>query len=110
MSAILKIELVVADDEQKYFHLIGQASWRWQNFGFGTFLCDVAIGEVDVTQEALNELLAQPERSGLQGMEFWSDHRLAWGSTALEHVVPCDEVNVPAGAKDWIRDRFNIAA
>ena len=108
MASILRIELT--DDDGPCLNLKATDSDRWQNFGFGTFLCDVAKGEVEITQEAMDELLKQPERSGLQGMEFWPDHRLAWGSTSRDFRVSCECINVPSAAKDWIRERFEVTA
>jgi hypothetical protein len=81
---------------------IGRLRDRFQHHGFGTFMCDIQPHEVEVTAEARAALLDTPYRRGLQGLEFWEDNRIAWGSRDPSLLVPLGDVNVPSGAKDWI--------
>ena len=77
---------------------------RFQNFGFGTFLCDITLSEIGITQEAMDILIGCPERSGLQELEFWEEKRLAWGSKSLCFLIPPNHINVPNEAKTWIKE------
>ena len=105
IKSILKITLL---NNKTDLHLKGKASPRWEQYGFGTFLNKVAKGEVAITKEALKQLLGQPERDGLQGMEFWPDFRLSWGSLSKTFTVPLDCINVPQKAKGWIKKYFIV--
>lgn len=75
---------------------------RFTHYGFGTFLENLVEGEVTITPDAKRILLATPERSGLQGLEFWADNRIAWASRDLRFAIPIGDINVPEGAKSWI--------
>lgn len=94
-------------DKGLCFRLTAIELSRFTNYGFGTFLENVKPEEVEISADALAKLLEQPERSGLQGLEFWADNRLAWGSSALVFLVPVEMTNVPEKAKIWIR-KFRV--
>ena len=98
----LTIQTVTEDDET-YIEVQAVNPDRFQNFGFGTFLCDIVPPEIEITQEALDILLECPERSGMQGMEFWGDNRLAWGSIYPTLLIPLNRISVPREAKPWIK-------
>jgi len=103
-KAILKIDL----DEENNLHLIAEKSERFKNHGFGMFLSDIKKGEVKITKDALEELLKQKSRGGLQGMEFWDNKILAWGSTSLDFSVPGKCINLPLKAKIWVKELFEV--
>lgn len=91
------------DDQGKTFHVRATDAGRLTHYGFGTFLEDIDPPEVWVTPEALALLLAQPERDGFQGIEFWPSNMMAWACPYPEIYVHPSDVNVPEGAKAWIR-------
>ena len=91
------------DEEGKCVAVKALKVKRFTHYGFGTFLENVAPSEVSITQEALDILLECPERRGLQGLEFWPDNRLAWGSRSPYLLIPVDQINVPSAAKKWIK-------
>ena len=80
---------------------------RFTHYGFGTFLENVDPSEVRITEEALEVLLRVPERPGLQGMEFWANNLLAWGSPNPKLSVSPNDINVPREAKRWIK-QFSV--
>ena len=102
MEPVLRIELVESDGEQ-CVRLLSLAPERFTHYSFGTFLERVQDGEIEITQAALDALLKQPERSGLQGLELSPDRRLAWASPTPRLIVPLTDCSVPGGAKDWLR-------
>lgn len=75
---------------------------RFTHYGFGTFLENIVEGEVTITLAAQRILLATSKRSGLQGLEFWPDNRIAWGNLSPQLMIPIEAINVPEGAKSWI--------
>lgn len=77
---------------------------RFSYYGFGTFLENVEPEEVRITPRAKEILLSLTERSGLQGMEFWPENRIAWASTSTKFSIPTRDINVPSGAKGWIKN------
>jgi hypothetical protein len=81
---------------------------RFEHHGFGTFLCDVKKGEISITKEALDILLRQPERRGLQGLEFWRDKRMAWCHPSAPLSVPPGDVNLATGAASWVKSLCTI--
>ena len=95
---------VEEDDGDKCIAVKALKIKRFTHYGFGTFLENVVPSEVSITQEALNILLECPERSGLQGLEFWPDNRLAWGTPNPYTLIPIDQINVPSEAKKWIKE------
>lgn len=76
---------------------------RFTHYGFGTFLENINPEEVLISESALEALLKCPARSGLQGLEFWPENRLAWGDPRPYIAVPYDAINCPNGAKKWLR-------
>ncbi len=99
--------MTISLSDKRTFHLKATKSTRFSVHGQGTFLETIEEGDVEITADALTLLLAQKERSGLQGMEFWSTPvMLAWGSTSRNFKVPANCVNVPAAAKTWIKKLF----
>jgi hypothetical protein len=76
---------------------------RFENYGHGAVMCNVMNGEVDITEEARQALLDLPERRGVQGILFWTERRMAWGSTAPRFLVALKHISVPLGAKGWIK-------
>lgn len=99
----VEIRLVERDGD-KIFHVKAIDENRLTHYGFGTFVENVEPSEIDITSDAIEQLLAQPERSGLRGLEFWPDNRMAWGCPDPEIFVHPDDVNVPRDAKKWIRE------
>ena len=100
--------LEIKYDETKNLIMVeALISARFTHYGFGTFLENVEPNEVRITQKALKVLLQVPERGGLQGMEFWADNRLAWGSLSLKFSVSPQDINVPQKAKQWIK-QFSV--
>jgi len=100
---------LVGRDGGKIFHVKTINENRLTHYGFGTFVENIEPSEIDITSDALEELLAQPERSGLQGLEFWPDNRMAWGCPDTEIFVHPNDVNVPRDAKKWIREMSQFA-
>ncbi len=100
---------LIERDEDKVFHVKALNKDRLTHYGFGTFVENVEPSEIAITPEAREALLAQPERGGLQGLEFWPDNRMAWGDPGPQIEVHPDDVNVPEGAKKWIRQMSVIA-
>lgn len=94
---------ITYDKEDKTIGVEACQSKRFNYYGFGTFLENVNPTEAQITKLALDVLLAQPERGGLQGLEFWPEKRLAWASRSPTFRIPVDNINVPSGAKNWIR-------
>ena len=82
---------------------------RLTHHGFGTFLENVDPAEIDISTAALSLILEQPERSGLQGLEFWPDNRIAWASPTPEIFVAPEDVNVPPGARNWLKKMSDSA-
>jgi hypothetical protein len=77
---------------------------RLQVHGFGSFMVDIEDEEIEITDGARTALLAGRSRGGLQGMEFWPERRLAWGSIPNhDFLVPVQAISVPSGAKEWIK-------
>ena len=76
---------------------------RFVGHGSGSFMCDVENEEVEITAAARDALLEGQERDGLQAMEFWEERRLGWASTDHDFLAPVAAINVPAGAKEWIK-------
>lgn len=105
MKCVLRITLMKDGHTLK---IQAQSQDRFKQHGFGTFLSNVMPGEVEITKDAFDAIMSQPGRSGLQGLEFWDDRRLAWGSLHQEFQVHCDSINVPDGAKLWIPDCFKV--
>lgn len=98
-EAVLSISY---DEENSRMDVTVLLAERFTYYGFGTFLEDVTSGEVEITAEAKQVLLSLPELSGLQGMEFWPDNRLAWASPSPKFSIPTKDINVPSEAKKWI--------
>lgn len=99
--------LIIALAEEKFghaIHLKAVKKERFVNHGFGTFLCDIKPSEISITQEALDTLLNCSEKGGLQGMEFWEENRIAWGSQSFDFIVPIKHISVHRGAKKWIKE------
>ena len=84
------------------------ASKRFQFHGFGTFLPSIKKGEVAITEEALDALLSGTEQSGIQGMEFWSEKMLAWGSQSQSFLVAVRDINVARASRRWIKELFEV--
>ena len=102
-----KFSLTIQVEEKKgtkYIALKAIKPERFTHYGFGTFLEKVIPTEVSITQEALDVFLNCPERTGLQGLEFWKDNRLSWGSPSPYFLVPFDAINVPSLAKIWVKE------
>lgn len=92
------------DEEKEEIILKTLNPKRFTHYGFGTFLENVAPKEILISKNALEVLLHCPERSGLQGLEFWQDNRLAWGSLSPDFIVPYNSINCPKGAKSWLKN------
>lgn len=95
---------VEEDDGENCIAVKALKNKRFTHYGFGTFLENVVPSEVSITQDALDILLECPERSGLQGLEFWPDNRLAWGTPHPYTLIPINQINVPSEAKKWIKE------
>ena len=72
---------------------------RFTIHGFGAFLNDVKPQEVLAGKGVIKALCEQPERRGLQGMDFWVDNRIGFCAT----LVPLEDISVPEDAKKWIK-------
>ena len=104
----MKIALnIFCSVDQQYLVLEALMPERFTNYGFGTFLENVDPKEVQITRLALEMLEKEQERRGLNGLEFWPDFRLAWGSLSLKFLVEAGDINLPAKAKEWVR-QFRI--
>ena len=90
-------------DEREVFHVKAVDEDRLTHYGFGTFLENITPSEIGISVDALKRLLEQPERPGLQGLEFWPDHRIAWATPDPEIYVLPEDTNVPTKAKAWIK-------
>ena len=78
---------------------------RFQRFGHGTFLTKTKPGEISITQAALDALLAQPYRSGLQQVEIFGDSApcvIAWGTPGNTAKAPLAAVSRHDPSK-WFR-------
>lgn len=107
MTKTLEITLTEYKGE-KILHIKAINEDRLTHHGFGTFLENIEPKEIWITKEAKALLLEQPERGGLQELEFWPDHRLAWATPHPEIYVRPDDVNVPKDAKKWIKQMSGI--
>lgn len=76
---------------------------RFTYYGFGTFLENINPEDILISKGALKALINCPERSGVQGLEFWPANRLAWGNPSPNFIVPYDAINCPDGAKSWLK-------
>ena len=105
MATEISLKIQVDEDSgEKYISVKALKPERFTHYGFGTFLEKVDPAEVSITQEAIDILLECSERSGLQGLEFWPDNRLAWGTPASDLLISLDQINVPQKAKKWIKE------
>lgn len=95
---------VKEQDGKQYISVKSLKPERFTHYGFGTFLENIDPAEISITREALDILLAGQERSGLQGLEFWADNRLAWANPTSNLLVSPDHINIPKGARKWIRE------
>ena len=95
---------VVEEKGEKFIFVSALIIERFEHHGFGTFLCDFKKGEVKISKEAKAVLMDCSERSGLQGLEFWHDKRIAWGDPGPELLIAVGEMNILADAKEWIKD------
>lgn len=103
MKTKLRIEMV-EESGVKMVKLSAGDQERFYTHGFGTFMQDIQPGEVECSQEALDLLLSCHEQGGLNGLEFWKQNMLAWGSQSQILLIPIDEISVPGAAKSWIRE------
>lgn len=103
MMTTIKLKLVKVKGETCVKITVKNAK-RMTRYGFGLFLENVKPKEVLATQAAIDALCSQPQRGGIQGMEFWPANRLAFCAT----IVPLNAINVPTGAKRWIK-KFSVA-
>lgn len=95
---------IITDDGEKCLQIRIINFKRMTLHGFGLFLENFDPEEVVAGKGVIDALCAQPERRGLQGVEFWGDaKRLAF----CAEIVPLRNINVPEGAKDWIR-KFKV--
>jgi len=76
---------------------------RFKAYGFGTFMEKIKKDEIRITAKAKDILLSCPERSGLQGLEFWPNKTLAWGALSRKLEIDNGSINVPDEAKKWIK-------
>jgi hypothetical protein len=79
---------------------------RFANYGLGTFLDKIDTedpSEVSISEKALEVLLKQPERRGVQGMEFFPHGCVSWGSLEHRFKVHASRINVPDESKVWIK-------
>lgn len=97
---------ISTQEEDGLIHIKVEAldSSRFKAYGFGTFMSDIKPGEIEITKRAKRMLLNKGRaRSGLRGLEFWGENRLAWASLRPSLLVPIDDINVPLEAKVWIK-------
>lgn len=83
-------------------HIVLMALEGVDHFGFGTFLCDLKPEEVEADEFALDALTSASGKSGLNGVEIWSDNRIAWGDPGETIIMPVSEIS-NMGAK-WLKD------
>lgn len=83
-------------------HITLEALSGIDRFGFGTFLCDLDPGEIDCDAFSKAALIAAPYKRGLNGMEIWADHRIAWGYPSERMTMPIDEISKQPGADAWL--------
>ena len=76
---------------------------RAKLIGYGTFVTLDKKGSLEITSQALEALLQQPYRRGLQGLELFgkSVGQIAWGSPHHKVQVSLDEVCNHGAA--WLR-------
>jgi len=98
MKPTLVLTLTTSHGE-RCIHIVCLNPTRLTQYGFGLFLENVDPQEVTAGKGVIAALLEQPERRGLQGMEFWADNRLAFCAI----IVPLSQINVPTAAKIWIK-------
>jgi len=103
MAVELRMD-VVEELGERFVRVMAGNKERFEFHGFGTFMKDINPGEIECTQEALDFLLECPERSGLNGLEFWPQKMMAWGTQDQVLMVPLEEINVPEKAKEWIME------
>jgi hypothetical protein len=92
------------DNEEREIYITALNEDRITHYGFGSFLENINPKEILISKGALESLLQCPERRGLQGLEFWEDNRLAWGSPSPKFAVHLKHINCPEGAKSWLKD------
>lgn len=96
----MKIRLKIRKYDDNHIDL--QALSGIDHFGFGTFLCKLKPGEIDSDKFSKNAMINAKEQTGLNGMEIWSDNRIAWGNPDHHIIMPISEISCQQGA-DWIK-------
>ncbi len=94
---------ITYDAKSRYIMLEALKQERFEHHGFGTFLCDIKPGEVQISAEALEVLMGCPYRSGMQGLEIWSQNRIAWASPNLRFMLLAEDVSRESGAAKWLK-------
>jgi|13_taG_2_1085334.scaffolds.fasta_scaffold14100_5 hypothetical protein len=74
------------------------------NFGFGTFLCDLKADEIECDKFSKEAILNAKEKSGLNGMEIWEDNRIAWGSPSPKIIMPISEISNMCETDGWLTE------
>ncbi len=76
---------------------------RFTRRGFGTFLENVALGEISITQDAKDAILRSPYRGGIQALEIFGNGVLAWGAPDMEIMFPTGAISLHEGGGDWFQ-------
>ncbi len=64
---------------------------------------DLQDGEVAVTGEAFERLMAQSCKNDTPALTLAPDRTITWGSLEVSISIPCDQANVSDEAKSWLR-------
>lgn len=97
-SSIVRLKIKNHDDE----HISLEALEGIENFGFGTFLCNIKPEEIECDEFSKKAILDAKEIIGLSGLEIWEDNRIAWGSLSENVIMPISEISKHQGADKWL--------
>lgn len=75
---------------------------RFTHHGFGTFLESIKPGEISISKKAYDVLIGCRYRNGLQGLELFSNHMVAWGDPRPAIKVAVDKISLHKGAEKWL--------
>jgi hypothetical protein len=85
-------------------HILLEAISGIDNFGFGTFLCNIQPDEVEADEFSKNALINASEQDGLNGVEIWNDNRIAWGSSSPSIIMPVSEISNMSNKGGWLTE------
>lgn len=94
------IRLKIKKHDDKHIKL--EALSDIENYGFGTFLCNLKPEEIECDEFSKQAMIKATAKGGLNGMEIWADNRIAWGSPSKTIIMPTKEISKAFAATDWL--------